>query len=164
MLCSGTAVRDLIIRGLGGLSPGALAGAVQHHPHADGPGIEYRVPAFDGAEDGEEFQCAQAIDSLPGLKHWIRNVARDPASFWLPTATDRFYPDFVAQLDDARLLVVEYKGAYIAGGPDTAEKRTIGELWGRKSDGKGLFLIVEKEVDGMDMRRQVMLKTARRQE
>lgn len=26
------------------------------------------VPAFDGAENGEEFQCAQAIDSLPGLK------------------------------------------------------------------------------------------------
>ena len=120
-----------------------------------------RVPAFDGVEDGEEFQCAQALDSLPGLKHWIRNVARDPASFWLPTATDRFYPDFVAQLDDGRLLVVEYKGAYIAGGPDTAEKRTIGELWERNSDGKGLFLIVEKEVDGMDMRRQLVQKTER---
>ena len=61
-----------------------------------------RVPAFDGVEDGEEFRCAQAIDSLPGLRYWIRNVARDPASFSLPTATDRFYPDFVAQLEDGR--------------------------------------------------------------
>ena len=43
-----------------------------------------RVPAFDGVEDGEEFRCAQAIDSLPGLRYWIRNVARDPASFSLP--------------------------------------------------------------------------------
>ena len=81
-----------------------------------------RVPAFDGAVDGEELRCAQAIDSLPRLRYWIRNVARDPASFSLPTATDRFYPDFVAQLDDGRLLVVEYKGARDADMPDTREK------------------------------------------
>jgi type III restriction enzyme len=114
------------------------------------------VPAFDGAENGEEFQCAQAIDSLPGLKFWIRNVARHPNSFWLPTATDKFYPDFVAQLEDGRLLVVEYKGAHIADGPDTAEKRTIGQLWERKSGGKGLFVVIEKTVDGRDMRAQMV--------
>ena len=74
--------------------------------HFLGPG---RVPAFDGKEDGEEMQCAQALDRLPGLKYWIRNVARHPASFWLPTAAGRFYPDFVARLDDGRRLVVEYK-------------------------------------------------------
>jgi type III restriction enzyme len=67
------------------------------------------VPAFDGTEMGEEFQCAQAIDSLPQIKFWIRNVAPHTQSFWLPTATDKFYPDFVAQLADGRLLVVEYK-------------------------------------------------------
>ena len=117
-----------------------------------------RVPAFDGAEDGEEFRCAQAIDSLPRLRYWIRNVARDPASFSLPTATDRFYPDFVAQLDDGRLLVVEYKGARDANAPDTREKRTIGELWERMSDGQGLFLVAEKTVDGKDVRRQLMEK------
>jgi type III restriction enzyme len=116
------------------------------------------VPAFDGAENGEEFQCAQAIDSLPGLKFWIRNVARHPNSFWLPTATDKFYPDFVAQLEDGRLLVVEYKGAHIADGPDTAEKRTIGQLWERKSGGKGLFVVVEKTIDGRDMRAQMVEK------
>jgi len=116
------------------------------------------VPAFDGAENGEEFQCAQAIDSLPGLKFWIRNVARHPSSFWLPTATDKFYPDFVAQMEDDRLLIVEYKGAHIADGPDTAEKRTIGQLWERKSGGKGLFVVVEKTVDGRDMRAQMMEK------
>lgn len=116
------------------------------------------VPAFDGAENGEEFQCAQAIDSLPGLKFWIRNVARHPNSFWLPTATDKFYPDFVAQMNDGRLLVVEYKGAHIADGPDTAEKRTIGQLWERKSGGKGLFVVVEKTVDGRDMRAQMVEK------
>ena len=116
------------------------------------------VPAFDGAENGEEFQCAQAIDSLPGLKFWIRNVARHPNSFWLPTATDKFYPDFVAQLDDGRLLVVEYKGAHIADGPDTAEKRTVGQLWEKKTGGNGLFIVVEKTVDGRDMREQIVEK------
>ncbi|MEQ9190475.1 MAG: DEAD/DEAH box helicase family protein [Alphaproteobacteria bacterium] len=116
------------------------------------------VPAFDGAENGEEFQCAQAIDSLPSLRFWTRNVARHPNSFWLPTATDKFYPDFVAQLDDGRLLVVEYKGAHFAEGPDTAEKRTIGHLWEKKSDGKGLFIVVEKTVDGKDMRAQMVEK------
>ena len=117
-----------------------------------------RVAAFDGAVNGEEVQCAQAIDSLPGLRFWIRNAAGDPASFWLPTATGRFYPDFVARLDDDRLLVVEYKGAHIADSPDTAEKRTVGELWERKSGGGGLFIVAEKTVDGKDVRAQLLWK------
>ncbi len=113
------------------------------------------VPAFDGADDGEEARCAQVIDSLADVTYWIRNVARHPASFWLPTATDRFYPDFVARLGDGRLLVVEYKGAHIADGPDTAEKQTIGALWQQKSDGRGLFIVVKKDANGKDMRRQL---------
>ena len=115
-----------------------------------------QMPAFDGAEDGEEFQCAQVIDSLPGLKHWVRNVARHPRSFWLPTASDKFYPDFVAEMEDGRLLIVEYKGAHIAEGPDTDEKRTIGALWEKESD--GLFIIVEKKVGEKDMRAQLTEK------
>ena len=75
----------------------------------------------------------------------MRNLERQPAaSFWLPTATDRFYPDFVAELEDGRLLVVEYKGGLTAQTTDTAEKRLIGEKWEEKSAGRGLFLIVEK--------------------
>ena len=113
------------------------------------------VPAFDGADDGEEVQCAQALDSLSGVKYWVRNVARHPDSFWLPTSTDKFYPDFVAVLNDGRYLVVEYKGAHIAEGSDTAEKRTVGELWERRSDGNGIFLVVERQRDGLDMRGQL---------
>lgn len=116
------------------------------------------LPAFDGAEDGEELQCAQAMDSLPAVKFWIRNVARHPNSFWLPTASDKFYPDFVALLDDGRTLVVEYKGAHLADGSDTNEKRLIGELWERQSQGRGLFVVVEKVMAGKDMRGQMMNK------
>ncbi len=116
------------------------------------------VPAFDGAENGEEFQCAQAIDSLPGLKFWIRNVARHPNSFWLPTATDKFYPDFVAQMEDGRLLVVEYKGDLTVGTADTAEKRAIGALWQERSEGRGLFLIAERQAAGQSVRDQILEK------
>ena len=118
------------------------------------------VPAFDGQENGEEIQCARAIDSLDEVKFWIRNISRHPESFWLPTATDKFYPDFVAQLNDERLLVVEYKGAHIADSADTREKRVIGELWQRESNGMGLFIVVEKEVDGKNMRDQIKVKIA----
>ena len=121
--------------------------------HFLGPDL---VPAFDGATDGEEVACAQVIDSLPDVLFWLRNVARHPASFSLPTATGRFYPDFIAKLVDGRLFVVEYKGAHIAESSDTAEKRTIGKLWQRQSGGKGLFLIVEREIDGKDVHQQLM--------
>ena len=117
-----------------------------------------RVPTFDGADDGEEALCAQALDSLPGLRHWIRNVARHPESFRLPTAAGWFYPDFAAQLEDGRLLAVEYKGAHLADSPETHEKRTIGELWERTSASRCLFAMVEKDVDGKDMRQQLMEK------
>ena len=46
--------------------------------------------------------------------------------------------------------MVEYKGEHIADGSDTAEKRAIGELWQRKSGGQGLFIVVEKVVNGKD--------------
>jgi type III restriction enzyme len=95
---------------------------------------------------GEEFECARAIDGLREVKYWVRNLAIQPAfSFWLPTSTDRFYPDFVAELYDGRLLVIEYKGAPFVSTDDTKEKRAVGELWEAKSKGRGLFLMAEKQ-------------------
>lgn len=113
------------------------------------------VPNFDGGVDGEEFQCAKALDSNPSIKYWIRNVARHPNSFWLPTSTDKFYPDFVAMLNDGRILVVEYKGKHLIDNADTREKKQIGELWQSKSNGKGLFLMAEKVRDGMTTAEQI---------
>ena len=105
---------------------------------------------------GEEFECAQALDRLPEVKHWVRNIEQQERfSFWLPTASDYFYPDFVAELHDGRLLVVEYKGEPYATNDDSAEKRAIGQAWGRASDGRGLFVMVEKLLDGLDMTTQL---------
>jgi len=106
------------------------------------------VPAFDGAPEGEEYRCAVAIDRLSAVEHWVRNVSRDPAAFWLPTPTDRFYPDFVAELTDGRILVVDYKSDRDEA--DTREKQRVGELWERASGGRGLFMIVKAAVEGRD--------------
>ncbi|MDD4978500.1 MAG: DEAD/DEAH box helicase family protein [Gallionella sp.] len=94
---------------------------------------------------GEEFECAMAIDRLPQVKFWVRNLAGNTRfSFWLPTASDNFYPDFLALLEDGRLAVIEYKGKHLMTADDAKEKRQIGELWQSKSNGKGLFLMAEK--------------------
>ncbi len=105
---------------------------------------------------GEEFECARALDALPELRHWVRNIEQQESfSFWLPTASDYFYPDFVAELNDGRLLVVEYKGDGYATNDDSREKRAVGAAWARASGGRGLFVMVERVLDGMDMAAQL---------
>ncbi|WP_411032843.1 hypothetical protein [Shinella sp. BYT-45] len=120
-----------------------------------------QVAAFDGADDGEELNCAKLLDSLTEVKHWIRNVPRHPKAFWLPTASGKFYPDFVAELTDGRILVVEYKGEHLTDAADTDEKRAIGALWEKASGGKGLFLMAEKQIDGKDVRQQLRQKVSK---
>lgn len=95
-----------------------------------------------GMMNDEEAECAFAIDQNPNVKFWVRNLERQPNSFWLPTSTDKFYPDFIAQLNDGRLLVVEYKGEQFAGIADSKEKESIGKVWAEKSG--NLFLMAWK--------------------
>lgn len=117
------------------------------------------VPAFDGKDGGEEEQCALVIDSLPGLKYWTRNVSRHRNSFYLPTATDKFYPDFVALLEDGRLLVVEYKGKDRSPeeSRDSREKELIGKCWEKASAGKAVFVMATMEKgDPKEVRRKIL--------
>ncbi|MDO9530769.1 MAG: hypothetical protein Q7O12_01385 [Deltaproteobacteria bacterium] len=129
-------------------------GGYQFKNHFFGPDM---VGELDSK--GEEFDCALQIDTLPQVKHWIRNLAgpgRSETSFWLPTSTDRFYPDFVAELQDGRIGVIEYKGKVYATNDDSKEKRNIGELWAEKSGGRGLFLMAEKQnSQGQGLREQI---------
>ncbi|CAG1021511.1 hypothetical protein MTYM_01048 [Methylococcales bacterium] len=91
------------------------------------------------------------IESMPFMKL----LRRPQTSFWLPTSTDRFYPDFVAELHDGRIFVIEYKGAHLADTADTHEKRNIGQLWAEKNGGKGVFLMAEKKnAEGQDLMQQ----------
>ena len=81
-------------------------------------------------------------------------MARDPASFWLPTATGKFYPDFVAQLEDGRLLVAfVYKGAHIAEADRKPPKNgPIGALWQRESNEQRHFCrSAEKSINGREI-------------
>jgi type III restriction enzyme len=96
---------------------------------------------------GEEFECAEFIaNQLDGVDWWVRNVEKKPTSFWLQTASDRFYPDFLLKMTNGPLVAVEYKGkdrSADAGYKDSIEKKRIGELWARRSDGHCYFAWVE---------------------
>ena len=63
----------------------------------------------------------------------------------MPTSDDNFYPDFIVQLNDGRLLVIEYKGEHLVSNDDTKEKEAIGLLWEKASEGKCLFLLGVKK-------------------
>lgn len=97
-----------------------------------------------GMMNDEEAECAFAIDQNPNVKFWVRNLERQPKySFWLPTSTDKFYPDFLVQLNDGRILVVEYKGSQFVGSDDVEEKELIGRVWAEKLG--NLFLMAWKK-------------------
>lgn len=135
--------------------PKYRGGQFKYKKHFMGPD---EVPSFDSKDGGEEHKCALALDALPGLKYWTRNVARHRNSFSLPTSTDKFYPDFVAVMDDGRLLVVEYKGKDRAADEsrDSREKKLIGEQWAKASNGKAVFVMATMEKgDPMEVRTQI---------
>ena len=107
-------------------------------------------------KDGrEEFLCAQLLDNHSTVKHWVRNLVTEPCGFALATSRGRFFPDFVAELTDGRIAVVEYKGAHLLNDPYEIEKRQIGELWAQKSGGKCVFGQIVKERAGMGMSGQL---------
>ena len=115
----------------------------------------YYPQIADLKSEGEEFECARLIDEHSEVRHWVRNVAQqEEFSFWLPTSTDYFYPDFVCELKDGRVFVVEYKGGLHVP-EDTAEKQRIGALWAKTSGGKCVFLMAYQERDGLSLTAQI---------
>lgn len=119
-----------------------------------GPYHHYRGP-FDfpghaftsiGEMNEEEAQCAKHIDDHRNVKRWVRNLAYERAGgVSLPLSPGRFFPDFIVELRDGRLAIVEYKGAHLANNPDELYKKTVGELWAERSGGKCVFgWIVDK--------------------
>lgn len=117
---------------------------------------DLREKRADGTP-AEEFLCARAIDAHPSVKHWVRNVEKeDRFSFWLPTASDYFYPDFVCELTDGRMLLIEYKGEPYKTNDDSREKAQIGHHWQQSSNGLCLFLFaVHQDENGRDVSQQI---------
>ncbi|QAU24922.1 hypothetical protein EO087_13755 [Dyella sp. M7H15-1] len=118
----------------------------------------YPLPGeLKGDNDAEETQCAIVLDSSATVERWVRNLERQPmASFWLPTSTDRFYPDFIARLKDGRLCAVEYKGGYLESNNDSREKRDIGSVWAAASEGRCVFaMVTDAKTAGSSMEAQL---------
>lgn len=94
----------------------------------------------------EEFNCARLLDMHPKVKYWVRNIPKQPhSSFWLPTEKDYFYPDFVAELEDGSIFVLEYKGGHLDTADDARIKNDIGKQWARDSNSKRKFLMAKKQ-------------------
>ena len=114
-------------------------GGFQFKKHYFGPKPgELRERRADG-EQTEEFKCAQFLDGLPQVKFWVRNLSKRSGSFRLQTSKDWFYPDFVCQLNDGRVLVVEYKGKHLLA--EASEKAAVAAVWASRSGGRCLFVM-----------------------
>lgn len=128
----------------------------EFHPDAYSPDRDYAMeaeygdytfqkhyyPRMGDFDSREEFECACWLDRQEMVRFWVRNLVRKSgASFSLQTATGRFHPDFVCQLTDGRILVVEYKGAVYWN--DAKPNRLLGALWAELSNGKCAFVMVK---------------------
>jgi hypothetical protein len=70
-------------------------------------------------------------------------------------AYGRFYPDFVCELIDGRLLVAEYKGEHLRAVPREIEKAQVGKLWAQSSGGRCVFAMLFKSERGMNVSQQI---------
>jgi type III restriction enzyme len=95
------------------------------------------------------------IDGHPKVKHWVRNLDTAPCGFWLPTSKGRFFPDFVAELNDGRIAVIEFKGAHLTSEPYELEKKQVGLLWAGASQGKAVFDWALMVRDGLSLSQQL---------
>ncbi|MDG1153337.1 MAG: DEAD/DEAH box helicase family protein [Alphaproteobacteria bacterium] len=103
--------------------------------------------------DGEEYECAMILDSLINIDFWVRNTVRKKYSFKLTLPSgDNYYPDFVAQLGNGKLLVVEYKGEPYLTNDDSGEKTRIGDLWAKTTN--NIHIMVSKQKN-MSIKEQI---------
>lgn len=105
----------------------------------------FQKHAFDliGEMGNEESQCAKKIDDHSNVKRWIRNLDTESAGgFSLPLSPGRFFPDFLAELNDERIAIVEYKGGHLAENRKELHKEAVGRLWETRSGGKCVFVRV----------------------
>ena len=95
----------------------------------------------------------------PRRKRWIRNIERSDDVFWLPLADGRFYPDFLLELTNGKILVVEYKGANLYTNEDSQQKRRVGQVWEKTSKGRCFFQMArDKDEQGRNVAAQIQAK------
>lgn len=75
----------------------------------------------------EESRCAKKIDDHSNAKRWIRNLVSESAGgFNLPLSPGKFFPDFLVELNDGRLAIVEYKGGHIPEATNERHQEDVG--------------------------------------
>ena len=98
--------------------------------------------AFDlmAEMNGPETECATRIDRHPNVARWLRNVQYpSQGGCWLPKSPGSFFPDFIVELLNGVIVIVEYKMEKLSHDPEEQHKRAIGELWEKRSNGRGRF-------------------------
>ena len=108
-----------------------------------------------GKMNGDELECAQALDTMPDVLHWVRNGDQGQHAFSLPLAGGNFFPDFVAELDGGRVFVIEHKGAHLLHDPGEQEKDLVGRHWAARSAGTCRFAMVTQAKGGPSLARQI---------
>ncbi len=104
--------------------------------------------AFDliAEMNGEEAECATRIDGHTNVARWIRNPSTPTqGGYWLPKSPGRFFPDFIVELRNGVIVLVEYKMGKMSSDPEEKHKLAVGELWAERSKGRGRFAwVVDK--------------------
>jgi type III restriction enzyme len=108
-----------------------------YQPNIDSRSDEFKKHKYkfvDRLDSKEEYQVAKYIDELDSVVTWIKNIVKNPQnSFWLQTATGKFYPDFIIKLANGKTVVAEYKGQHLKN-DDTKRKEEIGNFWASQSE------------------------------
>src|SRR5205823_4021799 len=94
-----------------------------------------------------EAETATRIDGHSNVKRWLRNTDTETqGGFYLPKSPGRFYPDFIVELNDATIVLVEYKMRKMANDPEELHKKAVGEFWEGRSNGRCRFAwVVERD-------------------
>lgn len=108
-----------------------------------------------GTMNGPELNCAKELDTMPAVRHWVRNGDSGQHAFSLPLAGGNFFPDFVTELTDGRVFVVEHKMEKFRNDPLELEKDSVGLHWARRSDGQCRFVMVTEAKGWPPLARQI---------
>jgi len=88
----------------------------------------------------EEAECAARINGHGRVKRWLRNLdTESQGGFSLPKSPGRFFPDFIVELIDGTIVLIEYKMGKLSFHPEEVHKKAVGELWEARSDGHCRF-------------------------
>lgn len=106
----------------------------------EGHGFRKHAFTLVGAMNGEELECATRLDQHSKVRRWIRNLDRETqGGFCLPLSPGRFFPDFVVELENRTLIMVEYKMGKMAHDPAELHKKAVGDLWAARSHSHACF-------------------------